>query len=74
MLREAPDEIEELAVDANGGEVHLPALLRQAFGVSGSEGRRLLAQGGVKLDGDLLGSGARPAGRAPRRSGYPAIR
>ena len=55
VLREAPDEIEELAVDANGGEVHLPALLRQAFGVSGSEGRRLLAQGGVKLDGDLLG-------------------
>jgi tyrosyl-tRNA synthetase len=31
--------------------VHLPALLADAFGVSTSEARRLIAQGGVKLDG-----------------------
>ncbi len=36
--------------------MHLPALLRDAFGVSGSEARRLLAQGGVRLDGDPVGS------------------
>jgi tyrosyl-tRNA synthetase len=54
--RELPDEIPEHAVAANGGAVHLPAVLRDAFGISGSEGRRLLAQGGVKVDGDALGA------------------
>jgi tyrosyl-tRNA synthetase len=34
-----------------GGLVHLPALLARAFGVSSSEGRRAIVQGGVKLDG-----------------------
>ncbi|HYI37735.1 MAG TPA: tyrosine--tRNA ligase [Thermoleophilaceae bacterium] len=57
VSREAPDEIEEHAFAANGGDVHLPALLRDAFGVSSSEARRLLAQGGVRLDGDPLGAG-----------------
>ena len=35
-------------------QVHIPALLAEAFGLSRSEGRRLLAQGGVKLDGTEL--------------------
>jgi tyrosyl-tRNA synthetase len=34
--------------------VHLPALLADAFGVSRSEARRSLEQGGVKLDGQTL--------------------
>jgi len=34
--------------------VHLPALLGDAFGVSRSEARRSLEQGGVKLDGEPL--------------------
>jgi tyrosyl-tRNA synthetase len=34
--------------------VHLPALLARAFGVSTSEGRRAIAQGGVKLDGATI--------------------
>jgi tyrosyl-tRNA synthetase len=55
--RELPDEIPEHAVAANGGAVHLPAVLRDAFGISGSEGRRLLAQGGVKVDGNPLSGG-----------------
>ncbi len=38
----------------DNGPVHLPALLADAFGLSRSEGRRLLAQGGVKLDGEPL--------------------
>jgi tyrosyl-tRNA synthetase len=54
VQREAPDEVPEHTVAANGGAVHLPAVLRDAFGISGSEGRRLLAQGGVKLDGEPL--------------------
>ena len=56
VRRELPDEIEEFAISpANGEVVHLPALLGEAFGLSRSEGRRLLAQGGVKLDGSPVG-------------------
>ena len=54
VAREMPDEIEEYAFAGNGGLVHVPALLREAFGVSGSEARRLLTQGGVRLDGEAL--------------------
>jgi tyrosyl-tRNA synthetase len=37
-----------------GGTVHLPALISFAFGVSTSDARRTLAQGGVKLDGESV--------------------
>ena len=55
IRRELPDEIEEFAFSAENGQVHVPALLAEAFGLSRSEARRLLAQGGVKLDGKELG-------------------
>jgi tyrosyl-tRNA synthetase len=55
VQRELPDEIPDHVLAANGEVVHMPALLRDAFGLSSSEGRRLLAQGGVKLDGEALG-------------------
>jgi tyrosyl-tRNA synthetase len=55
VAHELPDEIAEHVVATNGGLAHVPALLREAFGISGSEGRRLLAQGGVKLDDEVLG-------------------
>jgi tyrosyl-tRNA synthetase len=54
VRHELPDEIEDFAFTANGGAVHLPALLADAFGVSRSEARRLLGQAGVKLDGEAL--------------------
>jgi tyrosyl-tRNA synthetase len=54
VRRELPDEIEEFAFRPEDGEVHVPALLSDAFGLSRSEGRRLLSQGGVKLDGAEL--------------------
>ena len=38
--------------------MHLPALLAEAFGISRSEGRRMLAQAGVKLDGETLDDSA----------------
>jgi tyrosyl-tRNA synthetase len=57
VRRELPDEIEEFAFASENGQVHLPALMADAFGLSRSEARRLLSQGGVKLDGtDLDGS------------------
>jgi tyrosyl-tRNA synthetase len=52
-----PDEIEEAEVPSSGGEVHLPAAIASAFGRSRSEARRMLAQGGVRLDGEALDGG-----------------
>jgi tyrosyl-tRNA synthetase len=55
VRRELPDELEEHAFDGDRETVHLPALLAEAFGISRSEGRRLLAQAGVRLDGEVIG-------------------
>jgi tyrosyl-tRNA synthetase len=54
--RGVPDEVEE-ALLPEDDPVHLPALIRDHFGVSGAEARRLLGQGGVKLDGETLNGG-----------------
>ncbi len=56
---ELPDDIPvstlaELGFD--GGEVHVPALLTALFGLSSSEGRRLITQGAVRIDGAAIGS------------------
>jgi tyrosyl-tRNA synthetase len=50
----APDEVREADLPA-GDEVHLPALIRDVFGLSTSEARRLIAQGAVKVDGAPTG-------------------
>jgi len=69
VAHEIPADVPELSlaeadgVRQNGGEVHLPALIAGAFDVSTSEARRLIAQGGVKLDGQ---------GVAPDRLDLPA--
>jgi tyrosyl-tRNA synthetase len=47
----APDEVPEVALP-DGDPVHLPALLVERMGVSStSEARRLIQQGGVKVNG-----------------------
>ena len=51
-----PEEIEEAVIGpSDGGRVHLPAVLADHFGLSRSEARRLLGQGGVRLNGEPLG-------------------
>jgi tyrosyl-tRNA synthetase len=60
--RELPEDVREYALPA-GDPVHLPALLADAFGLSTSEARRLIAQGGVKLDGDSVTELDLPRGR-----------
>jgi tyrosyl-tRNA synthetase len=54
--RSAPEEMPDVELapylDDGKGAVHLPRLIADAFGLSSSEGRRLIQQGGVKLDGD----------------------
>jgi len=58
VRHEAPAEIEEVDLSAhladNGASVHLPQLMAAAFEISSSEARRLLGQGGVKLDGEPI--------------------
>ena len=50
---EAPDDVPQLALP-DGDPVHLPALIAAGFGLSTSEARRMIAQGGVKLDGAVI--------------------
>jgi tyrosyl-tRNA synthetase len=49
----APDEVPELPLP-DGDPVHLPAVLAAAFSLSTSEARRLIGNGAVKADGEVL--------------------
>jgi tyrosyl-tRNA synthetase len=51
--REVPEDVPERPLPP-GDPIHLPAVLADAFSLSTSEARRLIAQGGVKLDGDTV--------------------
>jgi tyrosyl-tRNA synthetase len=54
VRHELPDDIPDVDFMPPDGDdtVHLPALLATAFGVSTSEARRSLTQGGVRIDGE----------------------
>jgi tyrosyl-tRNA synthetase len=52
--RQVPEDVPEGQLPP-GDSVHLPALLADRFGLSTSEARRLIAQGGVKVDGRVVG-------------------
>jgi tyrosyl-tRNA synthetase len=56
---ELPEDLEEAVVRAGGpnGAVHLPALLAEHFGLSRSEARRLIEQGGVRISGRVVDAG-----------------
>ena len=47
-----PDEAEIPEVGVDGGDVYLPELLRAQFGQSNSHWRRVIEQGGVRIDGE----------------------
>ncbi|MFN8217178.1 MAG: tyrosine--tRNA ligase [Solirubrobacterales bacterium] len=72
VQRQAPEGVEELRLqpgavyfEEGGGErVLLPQLIGVGFGLSTSEARRLLKQGGVKLDGEPVPAGALELPRA----------
>jgi tyrosyl-tRNA synthetase len=51
---EAPDEVPVARVPVAGAPVHLPALISSEFDLSTSEARRLIKQGGVRLDGEVV--------------------
>src|SRR5262245_8740830 len=48
----APDEVTEVELPADD-PVHLPGLLASAFGLSTSEARRLIGQGGVRVNDEI---------------------
>ena len=50
--RALPDDIPETPL--LGDPIHMPALLRDNFGLSASEARRLIASGGVRIDGEQI--------------------
>jgi tyrosyl-tRNA synthetase len=49
----APEDVPS-AVLADGDPVHLPAVLAGAFGISTSDARRLIADGAVKVDDEIV--------------------
>src|SRR4051794_11407531 len=51
IAREVPEDMPVLVLDG-AHSVHLPQLLAEQFGMSRSEARRNIAQGGVRLDGE----------------------
>jgi tyrosyl-tRNA synthetase len=54
-----PEDVKEVILSPNlisDGKVHMPALVAEYFGTSRSEARRLLGQGGIRLDGQPLES------------------
>jgi tyrosyl-tRNA synthetase len=59
IRHEVPDDVPVVRWTLNGSAtVHLPGLLAQAFGISTSEARRNLAQGAVRVDGQVLAADA----------------
>jgi tyrosyl-tRNA synthetase len=58
--RQAPDDVAEASF--TGDPVHLPAVLGDAFGVSRSEVRRMIGQGGVRIEDEPVSAEDVPAG------------
>jgi tyrosyl-tRNA synthetase len=50
---QAPEDVPEAALP-DGDPVHLPAVLKDAFGMSTSKARRLIEQGGVKVGDEVV--------------------
>ncbi len=57
----APAEVPEVPLPA-GDPMHLPTLLAVAFGLSTSDARRMIGQGGVKLNGAVVSTLDLPRG------------
>lgn len=51
----APDDLDEFDLSPDD-PVHLPSLIRDIFGLSGSEARRLIDQGAVRVDDEAVSS------------------
>jgi tyrosyl-tRNA synthetase len=63
----APDEAEIPVASVNGAAVYLPQLLSDQFGQSNSHWRRVIEQGGVRVDGEPVRELELPAERLAGR-------
>ena len=58
VRHEVPSDVPEVEFPrGENGTIHLPAVIHRAFGVSTSEARRALGQGGVRIDGAPVADG-----------------
>ncbi|HEX8101484.1 MAG TPA: tyrosine--tRNA ligase [Solirubrobacteraceae bacterium] len=57
VARDVPAEVEEASVACPDGTAHLPEVIVAVFGGSRSDARRAIAQGAVRLDGDVVDAG-----------------
>jgi tyrosyl-tRNA synthetase len=58
VAHELPEDVPVVDWEESGSSIHLPALLQHTFGISTSEARRALSQGGVKIDGEPVANGS----------------
>jgi tyrosyl-tRNA synthetase len=54
---EDPETIEEATFEVDGGVLHLPGVMAEEFGISRSQARRLIDEGGVRLGESQLAAG-----------------
>jgi tyrosyl-tRNA synthetase len=57
VRRSVPEEVEDAHFECSEGMVHLPGLIAREFGVSRSEARRMIDQGGVSLGESPVAAG-----------------
>jgi tyrosyl-tRNA synthetase len=59
VRRQLPDDVLEVVVAPSGpnGTIHLPAALADGFGLTRTEARRLIDQGGVRIGGQVVEPG-----------------
>jgi tyrosyl-tRNA synthetase len=57
VSHEAPEQIDDATVAADGANVHLPGVIAAEFGLSRAEARRLIDQGGVTLGDATVAAG-----------------
>jgi tyrosyl-tRNA synthetase len=57
VSHEAPEQIDDATVAADGASVHLPGVIAAEFGLSRAEARRLIDQGGVTLGDATVAAG-----------------
>jgi tyrosyl-tRNA synthetase len=50
-----PEDIDEFHLPGDE-EVHLASLIRDVFGISGAQARRMIDQGAVRIDGEVVGT------------------
>src|SRR5215210_873083 len=67
IARDVPEDLPSVRLRPANGLVHLPEVLAEHFGISRSEARRTIAQGGVRLDGEPVEELDLPAGELDGR-------